>query len=225
MRWTYALGLLGLMWCAAGPVWSEELPVAAPTAGTQLRLVLVEIDHWKIPFFGLPSEVPMLLPINAESKASIRQYDFTEGMQAMDVFLNLRPKDPKAPVYTRFLHKWPLYQEFFRAIENEGYEQAEGLLQKIYALDPAEPAVYFYRASLRSQQGKYALAESDYRQCIKRFSAYIPAYINLARLVRRRGDMKEAELVLRQALAAVARPDQTDARQVAEKMLASLQEK
>jgi hypothetical protein len=192
------------------------------TVVTKPRLVLVEIDHWKIPFFDLPSEVPVLILGGEPSRTSIRQYDFTEGMEAMTLFLNLKPKDPKAPAYRRFLIKWPLYQSFFKAIDNDDDEKASDLLKQIQTLDPQEPAVYFYQGSLLTKQGKYALAEIAYQGCIKRYPAYLSAYINLARLMKMRAADQEAAQVLRDALAQPARSDQADARQVAEKMLQSL---
>jgi len=186
------------------------------------RLVMVEVPSWKTTFFGLPQELPLLIKSDEKFKVKSRHYDFTEGMEAMKVFLALRPKDKHAKAYRRFLQKWPLYQKFFKSVEQEVYSEAAKLLEKIVEIDPQEPAVYFYWGSLNTHLKKYSEAEKNYKACLKYYPTYGPAYINLARLAKARGANAQARGYLQEALRRLKNSRQDDARHIAQKMLESL---
>jgi tetratricopeptide (TPR) repeat protein len=173
---------------------------------------MLEIEHWKTAFFGLPKEVPLLVKPGEPLNAHLRNYDFNQGMQAMVIFLTLRPKDPQAGAYRRFLKKWPAYQSFFKSVDAHDFTAAARSLAEVQALDPAEPAVWFYQGSLSTQTGDYAEAEKDYR-----------AYINLARLAKRRGAANEAKTVLQEALQHVTPDEQKSSRLTVQAMLADLE--
>ncbi len=195
---------------------------AKQTNASKPRLVMVEIPSWKTTFFGLPRELPLLIKPGTDFNPKSRHYDFAEGLEAMDVFLSLRPKHASTPAFRRFLIKWPLYQKFFKAVDAETYPQAEKLLAAIKAADPKEPAVHFYLGSLNTQLKQYARAEKNYQECLKYYVDYGPAYINLARLVKARGDGPRARQYLEEAVRRLKDSDQTDAYQLARKMLESL---
>jgi len=152
-----------------------------------------------------------------------RQYDFSEGMEAMAVFLEVNPKDDLAHSFRLFLQKWPLYQKFFQAVDAEDFDQARPLIEQIRKLDPGEPAVHFYLGSLSSQAGDYTRAESEYLRCQELFPAYGPVYINLARLAMARQAKDEAEKYLVRALEQTADPQQAPTHRLAEQMLQSLE--
>jgi tetratricopeptide (TPR) repeat protein len=210
--------LLGLT--GASP--AAEETQAGKYDASKPRLVMVKVDHWKVGFFHLPGELPVLIPAGAVFDKARKVYDFEEGMEAMEVFLQALPKDKWARTFRVFLEKWPLYQEFFKAVDAEAFERARGLMTKILALDPLEPAAHFYSGSLHSQAGEYALAETEYRKCLEYFPGYGPAYINLARLAMARQDKREAERWLRQALEKSLDNDQSTSRHLAEQMLENL---
>jgi tetratricopeptide (TPR) repeat protein len=194
-----------------------------PADQTKPRLVMVKVPHWKVRFFNLPDELPVLIQPGETFDPARRQYDFEEGLEAMDVFLNLRPQDELAPSFHLFLQKWPLYQKFFKAVDAEDFDQARPLLAQIRKLDTEEPAVHFYAGSLAGQSGEYALAENEYRRCQELFPAYGPVYINLARLAMARQAQAEAKKYLQQAFELAADPQQAPTRRLAEQMLQSLE--
>lgn len=186
------------------------------------RLVMVEIDHWKVVFFNLPKELPLLLKPGKNFNARARRYDFTEGLPAMKVFLSLRPKDKYAPAFRRFIKKWPVYQEFFKAVDEENYKSARKLVSEILKIDPQEPGAHFYLGSLNTQAGDFAKAEKNYRACIKGYPEYGPAYVNLARLAKARDALPEARHLLEEAIRCFKLKQREDDRKIAEKMLESL---
>lgn len=189
------------------------------------RLVMVEIDHWKTTFFNLPQELPLLLKPGKKFNARVRRYDFTEGLPAMKVFLSLRPKDKNAPAFRRFIKKWPVYQKFFKAVDEENYKSARKLINEILKIDPREPGAHFYLGSLNTQAGNFAKAEKNYRACIKGYPEYGPAYINLARLAKARNALPEARQCLQEAIRCFQQEEREDDRKIAEKLLESLNEK
>lgn len=207
---------------AENPAVTEDKPGVDQT---KPRLVMVKVPHWKVRFFGLPEELPVLLEPGENFDPRKRVYDFGGGLQAMEVFLALRPQDKSSPAYRLFLKKWPLYQEFFKAVDAEQFEAARGLIRKILALDVKEPAVHFYLGSLSTQFGDYAQAEKEYRMCLELYSGYGPAYINLARLAMARQAKDEAARYLRRGLAQMDDNDQSGSRKMAEQMLANLERK
>ncbi len=224
--WKHVLLAASLLWVAgtAGRT-AAAAEAGAAAGGEKPRLVLVNVPHWKVKFFGLPEELPVLLAAGEKFDPSSRIYDFGAGMKAMEVFLALRPKDPVAPAYRQFLRKWPIYQEFFKSIDAEAFAEARELLQKIQDIAPRDPAVYFYRGSLNMQLGDYAAAEKQYRRCLELYPGYIPAGINLARLALNRNSKNDAEEYLRQAVAQNTEDGLADAKSLAEQMLKQLREK
>lgn len=193
-----------------------------PPVSGKPRLVMVEVPSWKTTFFGLPRELPLLIAAGEKFNPQARHYDFSGGVEAMEILLTLHPKDPQAKAFRRFIQKWPKYQRFFQAVEDEDYAAAGDVLAQVRQLDPEEPAVHFYLGSLNTQMKKYAEAETNYRACLKRFPDYGPAYINLARLVKARGDAEEARALLGEAVKRLKGGEQQDALQLAETMLRSL---
>jgi tetratricopeptide (TPR) repeat protein len=187
------------------------------------RLVMVKVPHWKVRFFNLPDELPVLIAPGETFDPARRQYDFEEGMDAMEIFLSVKPQDDLAPSFRLFLQKWPLYQKFFKAVDAEDFDQARVLIEEIRKLDPGEPAVHFYLGSLHSQAGEYAQAESEYRRCQELFPAYAPVYINLARLAMARQAKAEAKKYLEQAREQAREAEQAPTRKLAEQMLQSLE--
>jgi tetratricopeptide (TPR) repeat protein len=206
-------------WCA--PVWAE----GPPADEGKPRLVMVKVPHWKVRFFNLPDELPVLIAPGETFDPARRQYDFSEGLDAMEVFLGVKPGDALAPAFKLFLQKWPRYQKFFQAVDAEDFDQARALIAEIKALDPGEPAVHFYAGSLASQSGEYAAAEDEYRRCQELFPAYAPVYINLARLAMARQAPAEAKKYLQQAREQAQGPGQAPTRKLAEQMLRSLEKK
>ncbi len=192
---------------------------------SKTRLVMVKIDHWKTTFFNLPKELPLLLKPGKNFDARARRYDFSEGLPAMEVLLSLRPKDKYAPAFRRFIKKWPVYQKFFKAVDEENYKSARKLINEILKIDPREPGAHFYLGSLNTQAGNFAEAEKNYRACIKAYPEYGPAYINLARLVKARGDLPEARRFLLEAIRCFKQKQRKDDQEIAEKMLESLNTK
>lgn len=198
--------------------------VTAPQAtdAAKPRLVLVKVPHWKVRFFGLPEDLPVLLGPGESFDPSRRVYDFGAGLEAMEVLLTLRPNETNAPAYRAFRRKWPLYQEFFKAVDDERFEAARGLLKQIYDLDPKEPAVHFYLGSLSTQFGDYAQAEKEYRVCLELYPGYGPAYINLARLEMARQDKAAAKATLERALVKMDDNEKAGTRALVEQMLKAL---
>lgn len=216
-----------LAWGAAAAAQGPAMPereAASPPAldAAKPRLVMVKVPHWKVRFFGLPEDLPVLLAPGESFDPSRRVYDFGAGREAMNVLLMLRPKDAHAPAYRAFARKWPLYQEFFKAVDDERFESARGLLKQIYDLDPKEPAVHFYLGSLSTQFGDYAQAEKEYRACLGLYPGYGPAYINLARLEMARQDKAAAAATLQRALDKMDDNEQAGTRALAEQMLKAL---
>ncbi|MBN1596069.1 tetratricopeptide repeat protein [candidate division FCPU426 bacterium] len=197
---------------------------APPTTvdASKPRLVMVQVPSWKTIFFGLPQELPLLLQAGENFENKSKHYDFTEGMRAMEVFITMRPKDKQSAAYQRFIKKWPVYQDFFQAVDQEQYPKAADLLNQVLKLDPHEPAVHFYWGSLNTHLKKYAKAEENYKTCLKYYPKYGPAYINLARLAKARGASAEARQFLQEAVRRLADGEQADALRIAEKMLESL---
>lgn len=193
-----------------------------PPAADKPRLVMVEVPSWKNALFGLPRELPLLIAPGEAFNPQARHYDYSSGLEAMEILLAIRPKDPHAKAYRLFIRKWPKYQVFFQAVEKEDYAAAEEVLNQILKLDPEEPAVHFYLGSLNTQLKKYAEAEKNYLACLKRYPDYGPAYINLARLVKARGGDEEAKALLTEAVNRLRSGEQQDALQLAETMLRSL---
>ncbi|NTV52232.1 MAG: hypothetical protein HGA76_04365 [Candidatus Firestonebacteria bacterium] len=223
MSWVEKKWVLGLCWLVMAAWLPTSAWCDAPTVDqAKPRLVMVKVPHWKVSFFNLPDELPVLLPAGETFDPARRQYDFSEGMEAMEVFVKLRSQDDLSPTYRLFLQKWPLYQKFFQAVDAENFEQARSLIESIRRLDPGEPAVHFYKGSLHSQAGEYAAAESEYQRCRELFPAYAPVYINLARLAMARQAKKEAQQYLQQALARATDDEQAPTRRLAEQMLQSL---
>jgi tetratricopeptide (TPR) repeat protein len=220
-KWLLALGVVLI---AGGLLPARSLAAEGknPAVSDKPRLVMVEIPSWKTTFFGLPRELPYLIAPGEKFDPQSRRYDFSAGVEAMEILLTLHPKDPQAKAYRRFIQKWPKYQVFFQAVESEDYAAAGDVLGQILQLDPEEPAVYFYLGSLNTQMKKYTEAEKNYRACLKRFPDYGPAYINLARLVKARGDNEEARTLLNEAVKRLKGGEQPDALQLAETMLRSL---
>jgi len=205
-----------------------EPQAVTPTAGAKdgaPRLLMVKIDRNQTAFFGLPEEMPVLLRAGEDPSAHLRHYDFNRGMQAMMIFLTLRPKDPVAPAYRRFLKKWPVYQSFFKAVERKDYAHARRDLDQIRTADPDEPAVRFYTGSLQTAMENYQAAEASYRSCIDVYTGYGPAYVNLARLARMRGDLEQARRYLETGLAEIDAEQQSAAAQTLREMLSSLEKK
>jgi tetratricopeptide (TPR) repeat protein len=218
-------GLALMCLLAAGfPAMAGEDKTPQPAAG-QARLVMVKIPHWKVKFFALPEELPLLLEAGETFDPKARVYDFSAGLQAMEIFLQARPHDTLAPAFRRFQSKWPIYQKFFQAVEAEDFKTAEDLLTQILRLDPREPAVHFYYGSLNTQLGRYAQAEQDYQMCLELYPGYGPAYINLARLAMARQDKTGAADYLKQALEKTDETEQGEARRLAGQMLKSLEGK
>jgi tetratricopeptide (TPR) repeat protein len=216
-------GGVGLGLCLLGlTTLSISLPGWAAQSEDKPRLVMVKVPHWKVKFFALPEELPVLLEPGESAGAKARTYDFSEGTEAMEVFITLRPKDPLTPAFRRFQTKWPWYLDFFKSIENEQLMDAEHLLQQIRALDPEEPAVHFYSGSLLAQQGRLDQAAAEYQRCLELFPEYGPAYISAARVAKAQGNPAQAESLLRQGLTHMQDESQADSRQLAEKMLESL---
>jgi tetratricopeptide (TPR) repeat protein len=221
-----ALGSPASLSAAAPEATAAPKPAGTPAVDSgKPRLVMVKVPHWKVRFFGLPEDLPVLIEAGETFSPTRRVYDFGAGLQAMDVFLTLRPKDPNAPAYRTFREKWPLYQEFFKAVDAENFETARGLLKRIYGLDPKEPAVHFYLGSMSTQFGDYAQAEKEYRTCLELYPGYGPAYINLARLQRARQAKDEAAATLQKALVNMDDSEQAGTRNVAEQMLKALGQK
>jgi tetratricopeptide (TPR) repeat protein len=226
MRKAFWAAMVASIWLAAAiPAVAATPAASAGVDKSKPRLVLVKVPHWKVRFFGLPEDLPVLLEPGETFNPSARVYDFGAGLQAMEVFLALRPQDPNAPAFRVFLKKWPLYQEFFKSVDAEKFEEARVLIQKILALDPREPAVHFYAGSLSTQFGDYAQAETEYRACLARYPGYGPAYINLARLAMSRQAKEEAAAYLRQGLSQMEDTDQAGTRRLAEQMLQNLEKK
>jgi tetratricopeptide (TPR) repeat protein len=215
----YGILMLGIM---VGMIFTANWVHAQSQAEGKPRLIMVRVQHWKTKFFNLPEELPVLIQAGGTFDPKKRMYDFEEGMEAMEVFLNLKPKDPLAPNFRLFLEKWPLYQEFFKAVDKEEFDQARPLLEHIRKLDPQEPAIHFYWGSLYSQTGEYALAEKEYRLSLDLYPDYGPTYINLARLAMARQSQAEAEKYLQRVLEKNTGPEQGDTRRLAEQMLQSL---
>ena len=186
---------------------------------------MIEIDHWKTTFFNLPQELPLLLKPGQKFNARARRYDFTEGLPAMKVFLSLRPQDKSAPAFRRFIKKWPVYQKFFKAVDEENYKSARKLMNKVLEIDPREPGAHFYLGSLNTQAGDFTKAEKNYRVCVKGYPEYGPAYINLARLAKARDALPEARNFLKEAIRCFKLQQRKDDQKIAEKMLESLNEK
>ncbi len=189
---------------------------------SQPRLVMVKINHWKVRFFNLPEELPVLISSGETFDPKRRMYDFEESMEAMDVYVRLKPKDPLATPFRLFLEKWPLYQAFFKAVDSDDFEQAKLLIAKIQKLDPKEPAVHFYLGSIYSQAGDYAGAEKEYHQSMELYPDYGPTYINLARLAMARQSKVEAANYLKMAMEKTTDPEQAATHRLAEQMLESL---
>ena len=195
---------------------------AADNPAEGKKMVMVEVPHWKVRFFNLPGELPVLVESGETYDASAGTYDFSAGAEAMGVYLAMAPKDPHAGAFRRFREKWPRYQAFFKAVDAQDYDQAEKLLNEILAIDPKEPAVHFYLGSLNMQAGRYGLAEDHYRHTVERYPEYGPAYIHLARLAMARGSQRDARAYLEQGLKRMDAEAHADAETMAENMLASL---
>lgn len=207
----------------AGPLGAADEGAAKKVDASKPRLIMVKVPHWKVRFFRLPEDLPVLLEPGESLNPRMRTYDFGAGLQAMEVFLALRPQDPQAAAFRLFLKKWPLYQAFFKNVDAEKFEDARRIIQQIQALDPKEPAVHFYLGSLSTQFGDYAAAETEYGACLAAYPGYGPAYINLARLAMARQAKGEAAEVLRQGLKKMEDDDQTGTRRLAEQMLKNLE--
>ncbi|MEW6516166.1 MAG: tetratricopeptide repeat protein [candidate division FCPU426 bacterium] len=213
----WMLGVCAVLPSLAAAAEARQTPVAGKP-----RLVMVEVPSWKNALFGLPRELPLLIAPGEAFNPQARHYDYSSGLEAMEILLAIRPKDPHAKAYRLFIQKWPRYQKFFQAVEKEDYAAAEEVLNQILQLDPEEPAVHFYLGSLNTQLKKYAEAEKNYRACLKRYPDYGPAYINLARLVKARGDDDEARKLLTEAVKRLEGGEQQDALQLARTLLQSL---
>ncbi|MCK5242685.1 tetratricopeptide repeat protein [bacterium] len=216
------LGVLVLMFCCYSSLLAKTTAKKQEIDPKKPRLVMVQVPSWKTTFFGLPQELPLLIKPGEKFTGKSKHYDFTEGISAMEVFIALRPKEQQSQAYRLFIKKWPLYQNFFKAVEQEKYAEAAQWLDTIIGIDPKEPAVHFYWGSLNTQTKKYAAAEKSYQACIEAYPGYGPAYINLARLVKSRGDDTQARVLLKKALEQLQDGDQDDARRIAQKMLGSL---
>ncbi len=210
--------LLLLLTGSLAVAWSA----AAANRQTQPKLVLVKFDHWKTRFFGLPTELPVLLKPGQQFDPKQGRYDFAEGLQAMNIYIHLKPNTKLAKNYERFIKKWPLYQDFFKAVDQEKYDQARDLLRQILKIDKQDPAVHFYLGSLSSHLKNYAAAEAHYRDCLTYYSNYGPAYIQLARLAKARGDAHAAKAYLEEAVKRVGPNEQEGAGALARKMLDTL---
>lgn len=186
------------------------------------KLVLVKFDHWKTKFFGLPTELPVMLGSNEVFDPKLGRYDFMQGIKAMEIYIKLRPKHKLAKTYEQFIKKWPLYQQFFKSVDQENYNQAKEILGKVEAIDNKDPAMYFYKGSLSTHLKKYQEAEKNYRICLKYFPDYGPAYIHLARLAKARGDEQDAKRYLEEAVKRVGPDEQEGAGVIARKMLETL---
>ncbi|MCD4812195.1 hypothetical protein K8S19_00660 [bacterium] len=220
-RWVLTIGCL-LILTGIGVTVGEAKSKAKAIDVTKPRMVMVEIPSWKTVFFGLPKELPLMIRPGEPFDGSSRQYDFSEGTEAMRIFLSMRPQAKHAVAYRCFIKKWPRYQEFFKAVDQEDYALAEKQLMEIRTLDPKEPAVHFYYGSLNTHLKKYQQAEKSYQKCLVLYPKYGPAYINLARLAKARGDEPAAKRYLRTAIEKLDKSSQQDAKQIAEKMLKSL---
>jgi tetratricopeptide (TPR) repeat protein len=186
------------------------------------KLLLVKISHWKTRFFGLPDELPVLMSQESKSPAGNQQYNFSEGMEAMRIYMLVNPEDKYNAAYERFIQTWPKFQAFFNAIQNENFKAAETYLREVLAIAPEMPAAHFYLGSLNSQRQAFAEAEKNYRNCLAFFPAYGPAYINLAKLLRARQAIAEARAVLNEAVGALEKTDQQQALSIARQMLKTL---
>jgi len=220
------LSILFAALCAlstAAGVAAETQKAASTVDEAKPRLVMVKVPHWKVRFFGLPEDLPVLLEPGEKFNPGSRVYDFGSGLQAMDVFVALRPRDKSAPAFRLFRKKWPLYQGFFKAVDAEKFEDARRYLNELLALDAKEPAVHFYLGSLSTQFGDYAQAEKEYRNCLGLYPGHGPAYINLARLAMARQSKNEASAYLRQGLEKMEDGDQPGTRKLAEQMLKNLE--
>jgi tetratricopeptide (TPR) repeat protein len=222
MRKTWGIGILIIVLCCASPLYAKTSAKKQKIDPKKPRLVMVEVPSWKTTFFGLPQELPLLIKPGEAFSSKSKHYDFTEGIIAMEVFIVLRPKEKQSQAYRRFIKKWPLYQNFFKAVDQEKYAEAAQWLETIKGIDPKEPAVHFYWGSLNTQMKQYAAAEKNYQICIETYPGYGPAYINLARLAKSRGDDRQARLLLKKVVKQLKGSDQEDARRIAKKMLESL---
>ncbi len=206
--------------------WAGVMMMAwsADAVGHQIqpKLVLVVFDHWKTRFFGLPTELPVLLKPGEHFDPKQGRYDFAQGLQAMDIYIHLKPNTKLAKSYRRFIDKWPLYQEFFKSVDQENYGEAQSLLQQILKIDKKDPAVHFYLGSLNTHLKNYAAAEAHYRDCLTYYPGYGPAYIHLARLAKARGDERVAKAYLQDAVKRVGPNEQEGAGALARKMLETL---
>lgn len=210
------LGLCGMLSCQVTWAADKHHKKDGP------KLVLVQLDHWKTKFFGLPNELPILLSPGETFDPKKGHYDFMQGIKAMEIYINIQPKNNLSKAYRRFMQKWPLYQKFFKSVDQENYDQAEAILNEVATIDGKDPAVHFYRGSLKTHLKKYQAAEKHYRQCLKYFPDYGPAYIHLARLAKARGDDQSAKQYLEEAVKRVGPNEQEGAGSIARKMLDSL---
>jgi tetratricopeptide (TPR) repeat protein len=109
-------------------------------------------------------------------------------------------EDPTRTVRTeaaRILARVP--ETLFSPEDLETFTQVFEELKLRYTSNLDRPESHLSLGILAENQNQPADAEKHYRQAVRRESTYVPARMNLATLLSRRGHSKEAEEVLREA--------------------------
>jgi Flp pilus assembly protein TadD len=109
-------------------------------------------------------------------------------------------EDPTRTVRTeaaRILARVP--ETLFSPEDLETFTQVFEELKLRYTSNLDRPESHLSLGILAENQNQPADAEKHYRQAVRRESTYVPARMNLATLLSRRGRSKEAEEVLREA--------------------------